>query len=52
MPNDTSFAATADAVIESPDDAAAKAGRERRVTEQLIIDWQEETRRLGIRSRS
>ena len=47
MPNDTSSAATADAVIQSPDDAALSAGRERRVTEQLIIDWQEETRRLG-----
>jgi hypothetical protein len=46
MPNDTSSTAT-DAVIESPDDTALSAGRERRVTEQLIIDWQEETRRLG-----
>ena len=46
MPNDTSSAATAVAV-ESPDGAAMSAGRERRVTEQLINDWQEETRRLG-----
>ena len=46
MPNDTSSATTAVAV-ESPDGAAMSAGRERRVTEQLISDWQEETRRLG-----
>jgi hypothetical protein len=46
MPNDTSSAATAVAV-ESPDGAAVSVGRERRVTEQLISDWQEETRRLG-----
>ena len=46
MPNDTSSATTAVAV-ESPDGAAASVGRERRVTEQLISDWQEETRRLG-----
>ena len=46
MPNDTSSATTAVAV-ESPDGAAVSVGRERRVTEQLISDWQEETRRLG-----
>ena len=46
MPNDTSSATTAVAV-ESPDGAAVSVGRERRVTEQLINDWQEETRRLG-----
>ena len=45
MPNDTSSAATADAV--EPDGAAVSAGPERRVTEQLISDWQDETRRLG-----
>jgi hypothetical protein len=46
MPNNTSSAGTANAV-ESPDGAAVSAGRERRVSEQLITDWQEETRRLG-----
>jgi len=46
MPNDTSSATTAVAV-ESPDGATVSVGRERRVTEQLISDWQEETRRLG-----
>lgn len=46
MPNDTSSAASADAV-ESPDGAAVSAGQERRVPEQLISDWKEETRRLG-----
>jgi len=45
MPNDTS-AATADAV-EPSDGAAVSAGPERRATEQLISEWQEETRRLG-----
>ena len=44
MPNDTSSATTA---VESPDGAAVSVGRERRVTEQLISDWQEETRRLA-----
>src|SRR5215472_1187449 len=46
MPNDTSSAPTADAV-EPPDGAAVSAGHERRVSEQLIGDWKEETRRLG-----
>lgn len=46
MPNDTSPAETADAV-ESSDGAAVSAGRERRVSEQLITDWEEERRRLG-----
>ncbi|HJU17903.1 MAG TPA: hypothetical protein VJ770_15710 [Stellaceae bacterium] len=48
MPNDTSSAAAADAA-EPADGAAVStgAGRERRVSEQLISDWQEETRRLG-----
>ena len=46
MPNDGSSAATADSV-ESPDGAGVSAGRKRGVTEQLISDWQEETRRLG-----
>jgi hypothetical protein len=46
MPNNTSSTASANAV-ESPDGAAASAGPERRVSEQLITDWQEETHRLG-----
>jgi hypothetical protein len=46
MPNEGSSAATADSV-ESPDGAGVSAGRKRGVTEQLISDWQEETRRLG-----
>ncbi|MBV8091116.1 MAG: hypothetical protein JO139_16405 [Alphaproteobacteria bacterium] len=46
MPNDTSSTATNDAA-ESPDGAAVSVGTERRVSEQLISDWKEETRRLG-----
>jgi hypothetical protein len=46
MPNDTSSAATADA-LEPSDGVAVRAGRERRVSEQLITDWEEERRRLG-----
>jgi hypothetical protein len=46
MPNDISSAATTSAA-ESPNDVAVSAGQERRVSEQLITDWQEETRRLG-----
>jgi hypothetical protein len=45
MPNDTSSAATTDAA-ELPDGAAVSACQERRVSEQLISDWKEETRRL------
>jgi hypothetical protein len=46
LPNDISSAATA-VVVESPDGAAVGAGRERRVSEQLITDWDAECRRLG-----
>jgi hypothetical protein len=46
MPNVTSSAVTA-ADVELPDGATVSAGRERRVSEQLITDWEEETRRLG-----
>ena len=46
MPNDTFSAATTDAV-ETPDGLAVSAGQERRVSEQFISDWKEESRRLG-----
>lgn len=45
MPNDTSSAAPTDAA-ETPDGVAVSAGQERRVSEHLVSDWKEETRRL------
>jgi hypothetical protein len=45
LPNDISPAATA--AGESPEGAAVGAEPERRVSEQLITDWDGERRRLG-----